>query len=258
MRVHILSDLHLEFGPFGFPQVGAELVILAGDIHTKLNGLKWVRETIPQTPVLYLMGNHEYYGSELPRLTEKLKEQVAGTNVHILENDSFELGGFRFFGATLWTDLQLHGDAMRGGLEALVMNDYRRIRVTPRYRRLRPSDTRALHQSTLKALSQFVASGDSNRSVVITHHAPSIRSLPDLRRAQPVSCAYASHLDSRIEELRPLLWIHGHVHHSHDYLIGSTRVIANPRGYFDEPNPDFKPAFVVDLEAEYRQRIALT
>lgn len=256
MRIHILSDLHLEFGPFDFSQVDAELVVIAGDIHTKSNGLKWILETIPQTPVLYLMGNHEYYGSELPRLTEKLKLQTVGTNVHILENDIFELGGFRFFGATLWTDLQLFGDAKVGALEAMVMNDYKRIRVTPRYRRLRPTDTRSLHHSTLFALRQFAATGEPNRSVVITHHAPSIRSLPEARRQEPVSCAYASHLDSLIERTRPLLWIHGHIHHSHDYQIGATRVVTNPRGYIDEPNPHFNPALVIDLEAEFRQRIA--
>jgi hypothetical protein len=27
------------------------------------------------------------------------------------------------------------------------------------------------------------------------------------------------------------LWLHGHVHHSCDYRIGATRVLANPRGY---------------------------
>jgi hypothetical protein len=41
MRLHILSDLHLEFEPFTPPAVEADAVILAGDVSTGRNGLKW-------------------------------------------------------------------------------------------------------------------------------------------------------------------------------------------------------------------------
>ena len=34
-----------------------------------------------------------------------------GTNVHVLENDSVEIGGYRFFGCTLWSNMELLGDA---------------------------------------------------------------------------------------------------------------------------------------------------
>lgn len=178
MRVHVLSDLHIEFGDFDFPEIEADVVILAGDTHTKLNGLKWARDRIPHLPVLYLLGNHEYYGAKLPRLVEKLKEAAAGSNVTILEEDSIELGGYRFFGATLWTDMALHGDPREGGVEALKMNDYKRVRQSPTYRKLRPTDTRAVHHSTLRSLRECISSGDPDRTVVITHHAPSARSLP--------------------------------------------------------------------------------
>ena len=89
--------------------------------------------------------------------------------------------------------------------------------------------------------------GDPQRSVVVTHHAPSILSLPAHRRSQPLSCAYASHLDDFIRLHSPLLWIHGHIHHSQDYRIGTTRVLANPHGYIDEPNPAFDPLLMVEL-----------
>ncbi|MFD2301957.1 metallophosphoesterase [Roseibacillus ishigakijimensis] len=247
MRIQVLSDLHIEFGAFDFPRVDADLVVLAGDVHVKLNGVRWIKENIPDTPVVYLAGNHEYYGEKIPRLRDKIREEAEGTNIHFLENEFVEFGGYRIFGATLWTDMELLGDHHVGCLEAVRMNDYKRIRKTPSYQKLRPVDTRLLHAESVRSIRQFLEAGDSRRSVIVTHHAPSIRSLPHRRRTEPISCAYASNLDSFIENLSPLLWIHGHIHHSQDYEIGDTRILSNPRAYLDDPNPSFDPELVVDL-----------
>lgn len=115
-------------------------------------------------------------------------------------------------------------------------------------------DTRARHISTLKSLGDFISKGDPDRSIVITHHAPSSKSLPDRLKLDPVSCAYASNLDTLITELSPLVWIHGHIHHSQNYRIAKTRVVANPRSYIDDPNPEFNPHFTIDLEKEFEAR----
>lgn len=247
MRIRILSDLHLEFGPIDLPQVEADLVILAGDVHTKLNGIRWIREAIPDTPVIYLAGNHEYYGDKLPGLLDKIREEAAGTNIHLLENQSLELGGFRFFGATLWTDMELYGDQYAGCLEALNMNDYKRIRKSSDYRKLRPIDTRNWHHESMSHLERFLQAGDPRKSVVITHHAPSLLSFPEEFRDRAVNCAYASNLDPFIEQYSPLLWIHGHIHYSQDYTIGRTRILCNPRAYVGDTNPAFDPTLVIDL-----------
>ena len=76
MRIHILSDLHIEFGTCECASVGSDLIVLAGDVHNKRNGLRWIRSSIPDVPVLYLMGNHEFCGAKFPRLLEKLKEEL--------------------------------------------------------------------------------------------------------------------------------------------------------------------------------------
>ena len=88
MRLHILSDLHLEFEPFTPPAVEADAVILAGDVSTGRNGLKWALKSFPDRPVIYVLGNHEFYGQKLQKLIKELQEMAQGTNVHLLENES--------------------------------------------------------------------------------------------------------------------------------------------------------------------------
>lgn len=250
MRLHVISDLHLEFGDIDVPTVDCDCVVIAGDLSTKYHGLEWIRRRFQDVPVIYVCGNHEFYGDKLPRLSQRLREETRGTNVHFLENDSVTINGIHFFGSTLWTDMALHGDWLRGTAEAnSVMNDYKRIRNSAKgFKRLSAGETRLLHLASLDAMLRFFATHAPEHSVVITHHAPSLRSLPEHRRSELVSCAYASHLESFIEEHQPQLWIHGHIHHSQDYRIGSTRILANPRAYPDEPNPGFIPDLVVTVE----------
>ena len=93
MKILILSDIHVEFEKFSPPIVDCDLVILAGDIHVKNKGLKWAKEKFQDVPVLYVLGNHEYYGEALPRHINKLKEQAEGSNINVLENESIKIGG---------------------------------------------------------------------------------------------------------------------------------------------------------------------
>src|SRR5512132_2850782 len=108
MRLHILSDLHMEFAPFEPPPTDADVVILAGDIGTGLKGFRWAQTTFPNCPVIYVLGNHEFYGQKLQKLLEQLKAMTKGTNIQVLENDLFTLGDVTFLGATLWTDFALN------------------------------------------------------------------------------------------------------------------------------------------------------
>jgi len=108
LKIHILCDLHVEFGSFVPPVVSADVVVLAGDVHVKNRGLQWIFDQKFKIPVLYVLGNHEFYREKFPGLIDKLKIDAEGTNVHVLENDSVEIGGYRFFGCTLWSDNRCH------------------------------------------------------------------------------------------------------------------------------------------------------
>lgn len=143
MRIHLLSDLHLEFAPFVPAAITSDVVICAGDIHNGKHGLRWLRDAFSETPVVYVLGNHEFYGQTIPTLTRDLKREADGTNVRILENDEITIGGVTFLGATLWTDFKLNGDPEMASIHAQAnMTDFQRIRKSPAYRRFRPIDAR--------------------------------------------------------------------------------------------------------------------
>jgi hypothetical protein len=83
--------------------------------------------------------------------------------------------------------------------------------------------------------------------VVVTHHGPSVRSIPPYHAGSPLNPAFVSKLDALVESSGVPLWVHGHTHYNVDYKIGSTRVLTNQRGYPDERAVGFDPGLVVEL-----------
>ncbi|MEZ4439189.1 MAG: metallophosphoesterase [Polyangiaceae bacterium] len=251
MRLLVLSDLHIELAPFESGDVEADVVVLAGDIGPKLSGLQMAQAGFPDRPVIYVAGNHEYYGAALPHLTDKLRDLADGTNVHFLERDEVVIGSVRFLGCTLWTDFELYGEkeALSCRLEAEAkLNDYRRIRLSPRFRKLRTADTLSLHNRSLSWLEDRLAEPFPGKTVVVTHHAPGFESISPWYRGQRLSSAYASDLTDWASGKPIDLWIHGHTHNRLDYELSGIRVVANQRGYADEPVQGFESGFTVELD----------
>lgn len=248
VKIQILSDLHIEFEDLELPPCDSDVVILAGDIHVKSHGIEWIHRNIPNKPVIYILGNNEFYGKTYPTHISKLREQIAGENIHILENEVFKIGDTNFFGCTLWTDFELFGDPrITGNHCQQVMTDYRKIRLTPRYSKLRSIDTHIINRQSVNWLKKAISEYQSQKNIVITHHAPSKRSLPERRWSELDSAAYVSNFDELVEELSPCYWVHGHIHHSSDYAIGNTQVICNPKGYPDSPNEAFNINLVIEI-----------
>jgi len=254
MKIAVYSDLHTEFAPFE-PRVGdADVVVLAGDIGVRTHGLSWIFAAFPDRPVIYVPGNHEFYGAATPHLVTKLKQLAAGTHVRVLDEDAVVIDGARFLGATLWTDFKLFGAEHRnehGEVARSRMTDFRRIRVSPSFSRMTPRAWTGLHARARAWLSKQLDTPHDGPTVVVTHHAPTATSVAAVHRDDPLCAAYASDLSSLLDG-RAALWVHGHTHFFVDHVVGGTRVVSNQRGYPDEPAEGFREPFFVELGASVR------
>ena len=250
MRLLIYSDLHLEFSGFDALRSGYDAVVLAGDIDVGCEGVKWAIDSFADVPVFYVFGNHEFYHCEITETKRQSRELAAGTNVHLLDDDAVAIDDIDFIGGTLWTDFGLGGNTAQNMDEAEYwMNDYRQIRYHDE--KLTSGDTQRFHYKTREHLqTSFADDASPRKRIVVTHHAPSARSLTGERITDDIGFAYASELDDWVEKSGASIWIHGHTHESVDYQIGSTRVFSNPRGYSSSRNESGNAKFIADCVVE--------
>lgn len=250
MRLHVLSDLHLEHAPFTPPAVDADVVVLAGDIAPGTAGVEWVHRQLDGRPALYVAGNHEFYGSDLPGLSARMRAAAVGSSVHVLENDAVVIDGVRFLGCSLWSDFDFAGPENRANsmrvCERLV-NDYKQIRASELGRPLQARDTRDLHVASRAWLATHLAEPFDGPTVVITHHAPLVRERPENPVLAAIGGAFASDLSGLMGGDAAALWVFGHIHRNVDTDVQGTRVLSNQRGYPHEPAEGFDPGLVVEV-----------
>ena len=253
MKISYMSDLHLEFGYQPLP--GGDVLILAGDICEARSYIKdhhstrladaeagtyryvdfFEKECAKYNRVLYVMGNHEHYHGRFDKTYEELKSRLPA-NVTLLEKDCVEHNGVVFLGATLWTNCN-NADSLTLWHLKSMMNDYRVVQNHYKdrniYHKLIPEVTFREHTKTMEWMRLMLSEHREKPVVVITHHAPSFKSVPpQYVHDKLMNGGYASELSEDIldnENIR--YWIHGHMHDPVDYEIGSTRVLSNPRGY---------------------------
>jgi predicted phosphodiesterase len=250
MRLHVLSDLHLERGSARPLGVDADVVILAGDIGSGTAGVDWARGWAEGRPVLYVAGNHEFYGHAIPELIDELRGAAAGSSVQVLENDELIMDGVRFLGCTLWSDFDFDGVQHRDRSMRFcerVVNDYAHIRFGPADRTLSARDTRTFHLASRRWLAARLDQPHDGPTVVVTHHAPLIGGRPDSATLRAIAGAFASDVTELMGERRVALWIYGHTHRVADLEVRGTHVLSNPYGYPHQPAAGFDPARVVEL-----------
>lgn len=216
MKIRLLSDLHLETGPFTYQDCGEDVVVLAGDIGNGVAGIEWAK-TIPK-PVVYVSGNHEHWTFDIYENLDAMRSAAKGSNVRFLENNEvfITINGetVRFVGATLWTDFgrrhcELHPRPVTTDFlphEALMavansfMRDYQQIRASrwwenkrrvARYtkfeegrlreiyekRLLVPRTVADMHAKSRAWLTEKLKERPGCRTIVVSHHAPSYQSL---------------------------------------------------------------------------------
>ncbi|MCL7421772.1 MAG: metallophosphoesterase [Methylobacter sp.] len=258
MKIFVASDIHTEvasrrFDPtfdyeslrFDYPD-DADVIVLAGDVGEWVNGLEWARHRFKQQEIVYVAGNHEHYDSDLATVDE-LRLKARELNIHYLENDSAIINGVRFLGCTLWTDFDNYS-AEEVNHAWVTMNDYKYIYCRPWWSNKQnredalqlmqpdslygfdpeyfsPTVAYLLHKQSLAWLQQQLDQPYDEKTVVVTHHAPTLRST--------TNAAYGSDLEKflKINSSKIDLWCHGHIHNSADYEISSVRIVCNARGY---------------------------
>ncbi len=255
MKLHVLSDLHLAVHGMASPRTDADLVVLAGDVARPQAAIAWALEF--GKPVIYVPGNHEFYGSSLAATVQELQRLAAGTPVHVLDNQALELSGVRFLGSTLWTDFLAAGAGplqTSAMAQAQVFNrDFSRIRQgdAPDAPLFTPEASVALFARNTRWLAEQLAVPFAGPTVVVTHHAPSLRSIHPRFAGSPLNANFVSDAEWLLRGGDATLWIHGHTHDSYDYRVDATRVVCNPRGYAKggvNENARFDPVFTVTLQ----------
>ena len=242
MRLQIYSDLHNEFFRFEPVMCDADVVILAGDIDVKSRGVNWANETF-QCPVIYVCGNHEYYGGHIDHTLRKMKG-AAEPHLHVLENEVLILNQTRFLVTTGWTDFSSTGDVMAATLICgQLMNDFKMIRTEDSDRRLRPADIVELNRAAFDFLKCELSKPFPGKTVVVTHHCP-VAEAGREKHYDHLSAAFFN----RWHSLLPLtdVWIFGHTHRAVDFELGVCRIISNPRGYPGEIT-GFKADFILEI-----------
>lgn len=260
MKIHLLSDLHLEFqrGPSWKPEpIDVDVVILAGDISSHTYGLDWAAWAFkgwPSKPrLLYVAGNHEYYDAHLGMLAELQKPSWESAGVTFLEKRAVEIDGVRFLGCTLWSDFSLYGHKRQGAyMEAAQRGiaDYDVI-YGREGKTITPRDTLELHKKAVSWLETELAKPFNGKTVVITHFAPHPGCVATEYEGSDLSPYFVTDLSGLMERFRIDVWCYGHTHTNTDFIAeGGCRVISNQKGYPRERlvgNIAFNPQWVIEI-----------
>jgi predicted phosphohydrolase len=246
------SDLHLEFGYMPMSELpDADMLIIAGDVaeipriledHKKIQNsflgfydaeftrcFSFFEEVAAKYEhIVYCIGNHEAYRWNLKTAVETLR-RILPKKIKILDNEFLDFENFRIIGGTLWTDFdKANPIAMvhaQGG-----MNDFQYIEYGDKT--FSPHHALGLHYTALGAFGKMIEDTDKD-VILVSHHAPSMLSIPDRFKGSALNAAYASDLSEFIlDNPRIKFWTHGHLHDPVDYMIGNCNVVSNPRGYY--------------------------
>lgn len=256
MKLQVFSDLHMDSVPWEPPETDADAFVVAGDLYDDgLRSMHWcasLRRRFDK-PVVVIPGNHDFYFADIPSRLRDMRAIAKDTGVHLLHNQSVVLGGIRFVGTPLWSDFLADGPGfapIAKHAAASMVGDFQYIRSRSSGGKdgvLTPDYAIRMHQRARRALERELQDAYTEKVVVVTHHAPSLRSLSDGFKGSALNGAFASAMDDFVGLSFAKLWVHGHMHQSEDYWLGDTRVLCNPRGGGRYVNPTFDPGLVVEV-----------
>lgn len=220
-----MRDHGIYFLEYQWPQ--HDVCIIAGDLSSSkhlVQSIKICAEVFPE--IVYVPGNHEYYGSSICEVKDLL-HNINISNFHYLDNNHITINNQRFIGGTMWFPLEKDTSRRNCVNDFDCIKDYHNIYIE--------------NESFQKLIPEIL-----HDDVVVTHHLPSNKSIPLKYKSDLLNCYFVNDVENHIIYYSPKLWIHGHTHSNMSYMIGETNVICNPLGYPYE-NGLFNYECIVDL-----------
>lgn len=240
MKFKLISDVHVEFHSDGgmhfcqtLPTDDVDVLIVAGDFGTTTSWEEPLQVLLDRFPqVCYVPGNHEYYGSHIDAVNDKLLQSgQRHANLHVLINDTVTLGDVVVAGSTAWFACTPDVVVMKR-----MSNDFRVIKDLT-FERLEQ-----LHDKCQMFLNDVVKSN----TLVVTHYLPLEDSVDARWKGSPANCFFVTDCSNLVQSREPRIWCHGHTHAAKDYHYGRTRVICNPLGYPHEGGMSFNDGLTFD------------
>ncbi len=235
MIIQYASDLHLEFPDnkefieMDCLQPKGDVLLLAGDIvpfavFDKYNYFfNYISDNFETT--YWIPGNHEYYGFDLAKKSGVLNEKIK-SNVHLVNNVKVNIGDVRFIFSTLWSKIS---QVNQWQIEKSI-SDFHTIKFNNM--RFSANQFNILHEESLDFITSELSRKTTDKTVVVTHHVPTLMNYPEQYKGDALNEAFAVELFDLIEKSEPDYWIYGHHHHNTpDFEIGKTRMLTNQLGY---------------------------
>ena len=225
MIAQILSDLHTEHWRL-LPEEGktdvmilretvhrlisdkADVILLAGDICSYVNAKSFYAaiDTVGK-PVIFIAGNHEFYGNSLLYVKSLLTGiALESNNLIFLDNKVHTIGNHRFVGSTMW------GDEVHGLDDPYITDGFRGL-------------SGEAHRSYM-FLSDDVQNGD----IVMTHHLPGYDLVDPQYFGSRLNPFFVRTLPDPVRA-RAKVWVYGHTHMRNTRRVGDTTYVCNPYGY---------------------------
>jgi predicted phosphohydrolase len=207
--VQVCSDIHLERDDISdiskIITPNAEILVLAGDIGNPMKSIynDFLNYYSKLFNIIFIItGNHEYYGNSMIETNKKIEEICnLYDNIYFLNNKTFKYEGILFIGTTLWSlipeDYTVYD-------QLSSMNDFKLIKefTLEEYRKLFINNVK------------FIKNNLEENSIIITHHAPSMKCIAEEYKYDKVNCCFASDLDELFMNNKVIGWIYGHTHNN--------------------------------------------
>ena len=242
MKLQFFSDVHADVNRINSPEEildtseNVDLYIDAGDTGSLVATKSFYKHKFWKNKnVVFVGGNHLGYGVDKPldAIEKQLSRQFPlENNISFLQNSERKFGNIIVLGTTLWTDFNVFVNKkydMKICNEG--MNDFRTVLYT-KDSYLTPKIATTMHSLAKKYIHHKLIKNKKSKFIIVTHHTPSLRSTLPQYMDNPITAGFCNDMEDFIKQHdNILLWIHGHVHNTCSYMVGTTPVLCNPFGY---------------------------